>query len=853
MKKIIALALCLGIILTGQVSAFASFRCIDHDDLYINPVYSDVITEEHFSHEEIYPAMPLSDADYYTDIEEAAKVLTGELISRTEVINIPFICSADEISTIANIIFDEAVEHSGNPVAGDYIIGQLGGWKAQVSGYQLGSNCYVTICYHTIQYYTDFEQEKKVDEAIRKTLDSFNLEGKSDYAKIKIIYDYICDNVTYDYKNLNNQDHKTKYTAYGALIDKTAVCQGYAMLLYRFALEEGIDARFITGVQTSTNGAHGWNIVELNGKYYNLDSTWDAGRTSYSYFLKCEKDFSNHTRDKEFETAEFNSEYPMSDKCFNPKTDDVFSASGFCGANGGKNLTWNLDENGVLTISGGGEMEDYSMNNSTSGTVSSSAPWWKYNNRITSVVLEDGITYIGKAAFCGLSNISGTVNLPSSLNKIAPNAFYGAKVQGITVSEGNDNFCAEGGILFTKNKAELLFYPNILSENYSVPEGTRKIGSYAFGMSSAKEIVLPESVESIDNNAFAGYNGKVEINSALKYIGSRAFAPFGGNVEVYFIAGEPYECEDDSFCTENGTIKLWYLSGTAHKWSFDDNNLWNGFELNEFVPEGHEYDEVVIEAGTCGDNLSWKLTYDGTLVIEGTGEMHFDGNSGSDSNFDITDGNTADNANGDAIAPWHELRESIKNLVLEEGVTSIADYAFSDCVNMTGTVELPEGVSEIGKGAFKNCSSLEEKITFPESLEAIGGEAFSGCGIDEFYFEGDAPKVDSGAESPFDSDATIHFPEDNASWKLDENGCWNGLIAEGYEVITVIFGDLDGNGKINVIDANLLRRSAAKLITIDSEQAKAGDVDGNGKINVIDANLIRRFAAKLITDFPVAI
>ena len=76
----------------------------------------------------------------------------------------------------------------------------------------------------------------------------------------------------------------------------------------------------------------------------------------------------------------------------------------------------------------------------------------------------------------------------------------------------------------------------------------------------------------------------------------------------------------------------------------------------------------------------------------------------------------------------------------------------------------------------------------------------------------------------------------------------NGTV----KVIDVLYGDVNGDGKINVIDANLVRKAAAKMITIDENQKLAADVNGDGKINVIDANLIRKYAAKVISAFPVA-
>ena len=64
----------------------------------------------------------------------------------------------------------------------------------------------------------------------------------------------------------------------------------------------------------------------------------------------------------------------------------------------------------------------------------------------------------------------------------------------------------------------------------------------------------------------------------------------------------------------------------------------------------------------------------------------------------------------------------------------------------------------------------------------------------------------------------------------------NGII----KVIDVIYGDVNGDEKINVLDANLIRRYSAKIIELDDRQFSAADVDGNGKVNVLDANLIRR-------------
>ena len=74
-------------------------------------------------------------------------------------------------------------------------------------------------------------------------MDFLNLNTKTEYGKIKAIYDYICQHVTYDFANLNNDSYDLKYTSYAALVNGTAVCQGYSALFYRMALEAGLDAR----------------------------------------------------------------------------------------------------------------------------------------------------------------------------------------------------------------------------------------------------------------------------------------------------------------------------------------------------------------------------------------------------------------------------------------------------------------------------------------------------------------------------------------------------------------------------------------------------------------------------------
>lgn len=130
-------------------------------------------------------------------------------------------------------------------------------------------------------------------------------------------------------------------------------------------------------------------------------------------------------------------------------------------------------------------------------------------------------------------------------------------------------------------------------------------------------------------------------------------------------------------------------------------------------------------SGTCGKNLTWKFD-DATLTISGNGDMD---------DYIISD-----------EAPWDSLRESIKKVVIESGVTTIGERAFSWCKNLT-SVTIPESVTMIGDWAFRWCESLKE-IHYP-----------SGRGFENILSKGNnAPLI------PY----TVKPPEFKAQESVDE-------------------------------------------------------------------------------------
>ena len=284
------------------------------ENQYTNPYYKDVITApEHTSDVETY-SLNQGNVEYTSDLKKIAENFRKQLVNREKEITIYY--HSDEritneyFNSLTSQLFELAVQHTGKGNEGDYILWHCQGWDVS-AGWSSNSNGGFDLnMTYIVSYLSDAAQEEKVDQAEAEAFQKIKLSGQSDYQKIKAIYDYICENVSYDYTNLDDDTYIQKYTAYAALIDKTAVCQGYASLLYRMVLDAGVDARVISG---DAGGPHAWNIVRLNGKYYNLDSTWDAGRENYSYFLKSMKAFSDHERDEDYSSLEFTEAYPMAE------------------------------------------------------------------------------------------------------------------------------------------------------------------------------------------------------------------------------------------------------------------------------------------------------------------------------------------------------------------------------------------------------------------------------------------------------------------------------------------------------------------------------------------------------------
>lgn len=161
-----------------------------------------------------------------------------------------------------------------------------------------GSTATVTM---NVRYRESAEQTEYVDEQVGRTLTSIVTPGMDEREKVKAIHDWIVLRLAYD-------EELARYTAYEALTEGKAVCQGYALLMQRMLTAAGIESRIIEGQVQS--GSHVWNLVRLGGGWHHVDATWDdpmpdkPGLAGKAYLLISDAEMRrDHRWEKAYPTA----------------------------------------------------------------------------------------------------------------------------------------------------------------------------------------------------------------------------------------------------------------------------------------------------------------------------------------------------------------------------------------------------------------------------------------------------------------------------------------------------------------------------------------------------------------------
>ena len=489
-------------------------------------------------------------------------------------------------------------------------------------------------------------------------------------------------------------------------------------------------------------------------------------------------------------------------------------AHGTCG----DNLTWVLTEDGTLTISGSGEMENY--------TDSSVAPWYSNRTKILSAVVEPGVESVGNYAFYSCLKLA-SVSLPGGVKSIGKSAFQDcAKLTAVEIPEGvtsigssafdgcssltsvtipNSVTSIDGYTFYGCSSLASVTIPNGVTSigghtfygcssltSVTIPDGVTSIGDYTFyGCSSLTSVMIPEGVTSIGSDAFHECSSLISVTIpdsvtsigayAFKYcssltsvtipesvtsIGGSAFSGCSSLTNVTIPEGVTSIGESAFY----GCSSLTSVTIPEGVTSIDGNTFYKCSNLASVtIPNGvtsignsafygcSSLTSVTIPEGV--NSINWQAFYGcssltSVTIPEGVNSINWQAFYGCSSLTSVTIPEGVTSIGNSAFYGCSGLT----SVTIPEGVTSIDGNAFWGCSGLT-TVTIPEGVTSIGGNTFRDCSGLTS-VTIPESVTSIGGWAFCGCsGLTGVTIPGGVTSIGSSAFSSCSSLTSVTIPD----------------------------------------------------------------------------------------------
>ena len=463
----------------------------------------------------------------------------------------------------------------------------------------------------------------------------------------------------------------------------------------------------------------------------------------------------------------------------------------------GKNVTYSFDTStGMLTISGTGDMENYNYNNYEKN------PFYKKSNiktviikngvtsigdytfrdctSLTSVTIPNSVTSIGYSAFYNCTSLTGAT-IPNSVTSIGGSAFYGCtsltsitipnsvtsigssifynctSLTSIEVSGNNKNYSSLDGVLFNKNKTELITYPfGKTDSEYAIPDSVTSIGDYAFyGCTSLTSITIPNSVTSIGYYAFYNCTSltSVTIPDSVTSIGYETFfnctsltsitipdsvTSIGGSAFYGCTSLTSITIPDSVTSIGRSTFEFCRnLTSVAISDSVKNIGI-SAFEFCESLTSVAIPDSVTsigASAFRCCTSLTSVTIPDGVTSI---GDSAFETCTSlisinveeNNINYSSVNGVLFNRIQNELM--YYPAGKNDKNYEIPDGVTSIGDYSFYGCKSLI-SVTIPDSVTSIGDYSFYDCTSLAsiivlsancsfEKIFFKSNTKIYGFE-----------------------------------------------------------------------------------------------------------------------------------
>ena len=440
--------------------------------------------------------------------------------------------------------------------------------------------------------------------------------------------------------------------------------------------------------------------------------------------------------------------------------------SGTCG----DDLTWELDAEGTLTIRGTGLMEKYDV--ALSDHTFEHAPWRPYSSEIRKIVVSEGVTSIGRAAFRQCVNLTEVmlpeslilieksafyecssmpaIEIPGSVEELGVDAFWGCSALNDVYISDWDSWCrirASRPTAFPTHFADNLYLNGELVTDIVVPDGVTTIDARYNTGENLTSIVIPDSVTEISYFALAECTAlkEVDLPAGLTAIENDAFRGCSA-LEQITIPGGVKVIEDDAFyeCSalENVTIGegvtkidnyaflgcssleeitipdsvtaigTWAFGGCS---SLQSVSIGSGIRTIEHYAFSYQCTKLKDVHITDLDNWS-RADIDSYY----SSPVYYAENVYADGEL-ITDVVIPD---GVTVVDFR-YGKNLRRITIPEGVVSIDTFAFQKCASLTEVV-LPESVESIGRSAFQLCSGLQ-KVNIPDSVISIGNSAFDQC------------------------------------------------------------------------------------------------------------------------------
>ena len=403
---------------------------------------------------------------------------------------------------------------------------------------------------------------------------------------------------------------------------------------------------------------------------------------------------------------------------------------------------------------------------------------------LTSITIPNSVTSIGDSAFWGCSSLTN-ITIPEGITSIGDDAFYMcSSLTSINVSENNKNYCSVDGVLFNKDKTELIQYP-IKKEgtSYKIPNSVTSIGDRIFRWcENLTSITIPNSVTSIGQEAFLGCSSltSITIPNSVTSIEKWVFAECSSLTSITIPEG----------VTSIGSYAFYDCSSLT----------------SITIPEG--------------------VTSIGNWALSGCSSLTSINVSDNNKNYSSIDGVLFNKDKTEII--MYPYRKESTSYDIPNSVTSIGRYAFEYC-NILTNITIPNSVTSIESDAIYDCSNLT-RLAIPSSVTSIGNQAFIFCkSLEKVLCLGNASKLGSDAFKGCSSNLKIYAK--NGLTGYDANGWENysdKIVRYDESLKKITFTSRKQTEKIEL--SNAVFKSIASIKSYEIEDKSIVSVDSSGNV-----------------------